>query len=287
MPREYQSVIIIGAPRSGTNMLRNVLVGLPRVDTWPCDEINYIWRHRNVRASSDAFPASYATPGVKAFIQRKFEQIASRQQCEWVVEKTCANSLRVAFVNEVCPDAKFVFIVRDGMDVVASAMRRWTADLEIRYLLDKARWVPPTDLTYYGLRYLSNRISRLFNKANQLRYWGPRLDGMDELLERHDLEEICALQWQACVTASLRDLEALPAQRVVKVRYEDLVSSPSSELARICDALSLPSTQTQRQEALKDVSAQSIGKGRAALGKERLDKLRPLIGETLSELGYD
>ena len=41
--------MIIGAARSGTNMLRDVLTSLDGVDTWPCDEINYIWRHGNIR----------------------------------------------------------------------------------------------------------------------------------------------------------------------------------------------------------------------------------------------
>ncbi|MDN5869901.1 MAG: sulfotransferase [Nitrococcus sp.] len=36
----YQPVVIIGAPRSGTNMLRYVLTPIPGVRTWRCAEIN-------------------------------------------------------------------------------------------------------------------------------------------------------------------------------------------------------------------------------------------------------
>ena len=43
---------------------------------------------------------------------------------QWVVEKTCANSLRVPFVETVAGPAKDVFLVRDGMDAVASALER-------------------------------------------------------------------------------------------------------------------------------------------------------------------
>ena len=50
-----QDVIIIGAPRSGTNMLRDALTALPDCGTWPCDEINYVWRHGNVGFPSDEF----------------------------------------------------------------------------------------------------------------------------------------------------------------------------------------------------------------------------------------
>ena len=46
-------IIIIGAPRSGTNMLRDVLTALPGFETWPCDEINLAWRHGNRALPSD------------------------------------------------------------------------------------------------------------------------------------------------------------------------------------------------------------------------------------------
>ena len=36
-------VIIIGAPRSGTNILRDTLSIISNVRTWDCDEIPYIW----------------------------------------------------------------------------------------------------------------------------------------------------------------------------------------------------------------------------------------------------
>ena len=36
------TVIIIGAPRSGTNILRDTLTSLSNVGTWGCDEIPYL-----------------------------------------------------------------------------------------------------------------------------------------------------------------------------------------------------------------------------------------------------
>ena len=36
-------IIIIGAPRSGTNILRNTLTTFFEIGTWDCDEIPYIW----------------------------------------------------------------------------------------------------------------------------------------------------------------------------------------------------------------------------------------------------
>ncbi len=112
----YEKIVIIGAPRSGTNMLRDLLVELPGVGTWPCDEINYIWRHGNVHHPSDVFTAEMASNGVKKYIRGHFDRYAQSHNLNILVEKTCANSLRVGFVDEVIPDAKYVFIVRDGLE---------------------------------------------------------------------------------------------------------------------------------------------------------------------------
>ena len=59
-------LVIIGAGRSGTNMLRDVLCRMPGLGTWPCDEINYIWRHGNRAHPDDEFPGGFARPKVQA-----------------------------------------------------------------------------------------------------------------------------------------------------------------------------------------------------------------------------
>jgi len=92
----YRPVIIIGAPRSGTNMLRDALTGVPGVSTWPCDEINYIWRHGNKRHPSDEFTPEMVTSDIRRYVNHRFDRVASRCHAHTVVEKTCANSLRMA-----------------------------------------------------------------------------------------------------------------------------------------------------------------------------------------------
>lgn len=113
----YQPVVIIGAPRSGTNILRDVLSSHPDATTWPCDEINYMWRHGNRGHPSDELPADSASERVRTFVQRRFERVA-RTGGAYVVEKTCANSLRIPFIDAILPNARYAFIVRDGRDAV-------------------------------------------------------------------------------------------------------------------------------------------------------------------------
>ena len=150
LSRGYQPVVIIGAGRSGTKILKASLCRLPGAGSWPCDEINYVWRHGNASESHDELQPERARPRVRRYIRRCFDRLARRRGLAHVVEKTCANSLRVAFVDRVVPDALFVFLVRDGRDVVASARKRWKAPLDLPYLLAKARFVPLTDVPYYG-----------------------------------------------------------------------------------------------------------------------------------------
>ncbi len=150
---QYQTVVVIGAPRSGTNMLRDILTQFDGVATWPCDEINYIWRHGNIRCQTDCFEPHMARDSVRRYIREQFDWVAERYDARTVVEKTCANSLRVPFVDAVVPEARFVFIRRNGLDAVGSAMARWKAALDIPYLARKARFVPVIDIPWYAGRY--------------------------------------------------------------------------------------------------------------------------------------
>jgi len=283
---KYNTIIIIGAPRSGTNMLRDILSQLDEVGTWPCDEINYIWRHGNIHEDSDEFHPNLATPNVQKYIQGQFNKLAKNGQLKWVVEKTCANSLRVPFIDRVIPKAKYIFIYRNGLDALASANLRWSADLDIPYLLKKIRYVPPADLPFYGLRYFWNRIYRLISRDKRLAFWGPQLSNMTELLERYNLNQVCALQWERCVVKSDEAFRQMDPERVVRVSYEDLVSRPIEELERICKHIGIPVDREKIKYVTRRVSSSSIGKGIKQLDDETIREMYELIGGTLERFGY-
>jgi len=271
------SILIIGAPRSGTNMLRDILTSLPGLGTWPCDEINYIWRHGNIRFPSDEFTREMATPPVVHSIRRHFQRIADRYDLRVVVEKTCANSLRVEFVDSVLPDSKYIFIRRDGLDAVGSALKCWRAPLNVPYLARKARFVPVTDLPYYATRYLWNRVYRLFSKERRLAMWGPRLSDMDDLLARYSLEEVCALQWKRCDDRAGDAFSRMNGDRFIEVSYEDFVCRPFAQLQRITEFLGTDVSESGLRTLVSGVSDSSIGKGRAYLGDEVIARLTPLL----------
>jgi hypothetical protein len=281
-----ENLVIVGAPRSGTNMLRDVLTSLEGIGTWPCDEINYIWRHGNVRYPSDELPRENATPSTQRYIKKQFQWVANTYDVDIVVEKTCANCLRIPFVHEVLPSAKYIYIYRDGIDAIGSARLRWTAKLDIPYLLEKVRFVPRLDLPYYAFRYFWSRVYRVFSSEKRLAFWGPKLHDMEEVIKKRTLNEVCAIQWQRCVDQADAALSAMPEGKVIRVKYEDFVSCPREELSRILLFLGYQLTSEVIAEAVAGVSNKSLGKGRAALGAEDVRRLEALVGASLKRYGY-
>jgi len=283
----YQPIIIIGAPRSGTNMLRDILCEFKGVGTWPCDEINYIWRHGNMSLETDQFNKSLVTPKIKKYINKKFNQLAQKNDLDFVVEKTCANSLRVEFVNEIVPSAKYIFIYRDGVDAAGSAQKRWTAELDIPYLLKKVKYVPILDLPYYGIKYFFNRTYRLFSKEKRLALWGPQFNGLDEALKKYSLEEVGALQWKKCVDLSEDAFKNIPNKNVIRVKYEDFVINPQIELETILKKLNIIYNEDEVKNATKSVSSKNIGKGRKTFTEKQIAAVTKLIKKSLKRYGYE
>jgi hypothetical protein len=281
--RPWQPLVIVGAGRSGTNMLRDILGSLPGFSTWPCDEINYIWRHGSRAWPDDALPAERATESFQRFLDRRFAAQWKRGGQAIVVEKTCANSLRLPYVDRALRGrARYLHIVRDGRDVTASAEKRWTASLDLRYVLKKARFVPPSDLPYYAFRYLGARLHRLRSSDRRLGSWGPRYPGMTEDLAQLALGEVIAKQWDACVRSSRDALAALPAERCLTLRYENFTADPATGMQRIGDFLAQSWSAEQCAHATTQVSDRSVGGWRKKLDPELAARIEQLFGATLT-----
>jgi hypothetical protein len=280
--RPWQPLVIVGAGRSGTNMLRDLLTSLPGFSTWPCDEINYIWRHGSRAWPDDAIPAERADESFQRFLDRRFAAQWKRGGQPIVVEKTCANSLRLPYVERALRGrARYLHIVRDGRDVTASAEKRWTASLDLRYVLKKARFVPPSDLPYYALRYLGARLHRLRSQEKRLGSWGPRYPGMVEDLEQLPLGELIAKQWDACVRSSRDALAALPSDRSLTVRYEAFTADPTASMQRIGAFLGQDWSAAQCAQSTIKVSDRSVGGWKKKLEPELAARIEQRFGSTL------
>lgn len=288
---DFVPVIIIGAPRSGTNILRDTLCRMPSFETWDCDEINPIWRHGHITHPHDRFDAHMATPGTIAFLRRAFVRAWKRfGRPRFLVEKTCASSLRVPFIAKAFPEARFVFLVRDGVDVVASAQKRWRGKMELPtlpYYWAKVRSTPLLDIPVYGARFMQSRLSMMLGASDHLSFWGPQYPGIQDDLKSLSLDEVCARQWVSCVEEANAGLTALPPDRVHRVAYEELAFAPEAQIASIDAFLNAGLDDAAIASACTKVSRKSVGLGRRSLGEEGHGRrLLDIMGPTLSKFGY-
>lgn len=276
-------VVIIGAARSGTKMLRSALATAAGVGAVPYD-IGYVWRLHNERAADDVLSPADLDDGARRFIRRFVDRYAAGE-LPTVIEKTVGNTMRVPFVAAVLPDARYVHLVRDGIDVAESSRRQWTAPPDRRYLAAKLRHVPQRVVVRHGASYAASLAARAFTKDRRVSSWGPRYLGIDADLSVESLLTVCARQWRESVLTAQRDLSALTVP-VIEVRYEAFVQNPVDALTEVLDFLALPPAHKGPERAAGAIAAARIGVGRTALTPAELRSIELEVAPTLEELGY-
>jgi Sulfotransferase family len=276
-------IIIVGAARSGTKILRDVLAEASGVGCVPYD-IGFVWRYGNQRVPHDVLDPATVTPRIQRFVRRYVDRYA-RGGGDVVIEKTVGNSLRVPFVHAVLPDAAFVHLVRDGTDVAESARRQWLAPPDRKYLLGKVRHFPLRLVPSYGREYALAQLSLPDRVRSHAATWGPRYPGIDDDVASKDLLVVCARQWRASVEYASRDLARVNTL-VVDVRYEHLVSEPLATLGELMDRLGLPASAEDRRRAAARLEMGRAGVGPRSLDNRELEIISAELRTTLNTLGY-
>lgn len=280
----FTPLIIIGAGRSGTNMLRDIITTIPKFTTWDCDEINPIWRYGNRDFATDELKPEHLNDSITKFIRSRFIKINKSSKADFVVEKTCANSLRMAYVNAIFPEAKFIVINRDGRDVVPSAMKRWNASFELKYTLKKLKYVPKRDFLYHVSRFGVNRLKKMFNPDASLSFWGPLYKGIEDDVQNLSLMGVCANQWKNCAESVINQRADIHPSRILDYNYEAFVKNPKNEIKRLESFLDIaiedPDSLVQR------VTDKSVGSHEKIFNEKELLDLNTSLTPTLKKLGY-
>lgn len=282
---DYQPIMLVGAARSGTKMLRDVIATSPQVDVVPYD-INYIWRYGNSRIRSDEIPVHCLTPKIVKHIRCEITKY--HQGAPNLIEKTVSNCLRLPYVNAVFPNARYIHLVRDGRDVIESVHRQWIAKPDWSYIWQKARRFPLRSAFGYGFRYAAGLLRKSISSSQQANVtWGPRYEGIDEDVARKDLWEVCAIQWLRSVEMALRGLSSIQAERQLLVRYEEFVTQPEPQMKRIAAFLDIEFDPYSRVLSESVISDANIGKGLRVLQNEQLELILPHLQKGLALLNYE
>jgi hypothetical protein len=258
-------VIILGAARSGTKLLRALVAATGQYAEVPFD-LNYIWRYGNETCPHDALAANQVTDRTRRFVQKYLPQCAVRRDRNSAprpfVEKTVSNILRVPFVNAIYPRAKFIAIVRDGRDVVESAQRCWHEAPRAGYLWTKLRTFPWRHCAPYGWKFAVRTVRRRLRIDKHLQSWGPRYTEIDDDVQTRSLREVCARQWLACMEKYEQSRGCLRPKQLLELRYEELVQSPQAETNRLCNFLEIDDRGPALEFARQNISADRLGSSR-------------------------
>ncbi len=126
---ETSPIFILGAPRSGTTLLRLVLDAHPHISAGPetrflLDLARIFGQHWD-RLERFGFDRTYWREKVATFFASVHaDYAAARGKRRWC-EKTPRYTVIADLIAELYPDARFLHVVRDGLDVVASHRDRW------------------------------------------------------------------------------------------------------------------------------------------------------------------
>lgn len=277
--------MILGAARSGTKFFRDTLGADSRAHPIPYD-INFVWRIGNEKHPDDALPSSLASPRICRLINQRLRALVGDPNLprgHFLIEKTVSNTLRVPFVDQVLPNAKFVHLLRDGREVSASAFRCWQERTPLKYAVLKAQYFSMADWRYIADSFRNFMVGQIVGRGGG-KVWGPRYPGVDDDVSQLPLEQVCARQWLHCVTSTIEGLEKIDSARHITVRYEDLIFD-DSEIGRVCDFLGLE-TKVVSERYQRTVKRNERNVLSDSLTSSLLDQVSPTIEPLLRRLGY-
>jgi predicted transcriptional regulator len=144
---------IVGCGRSGTTWVRNIFNAHPAViageeSYFFCDVTPQIRRAYAAKTGPTGLHRYMAPEGLARGIELLFRRVAweraqRKPDAIWFGEKTPAHIHRLDDIVEVLPEAKFVHVVRNALDVVASmldAARSWSPNPHLTAQMATETW---------------------------------------------------------------------------------------------------------------------------------------------------
>ncbi|RMH24724.1 MAG: sulfotransferase [Planctomycetota bacterium] len=276
-------IILIGAQRSGTTWLGDVLSAHPSVAYW--SEPRHVWTRGFARRPDDVLTAQDATPRVARRIRRTFERFVRARGRERLAEKTPSNCLRIPFVRAVFPEARLLLILRDGRSVIESTERIMRSGMPISRIARRALQTPLTDWPAQAGRAASAIARKATGRP--LEYWGVRPPGWRQWVGRDPFHVMLARQWVGAVGRAIDDARSLPEGSVLIFRYEDLVRDPATHAARIAEFCDLRDPELFLSEVTGTLEPSRVDRWRRTLDPAVLDDVRPILTPLLTRLGYE
>jgi hypothetical protein len=219
-------IFIIGCGRSGTTLIGELFAAHPAVSylfepyhLWaaiePAADFVQLYARGEHHCLLDANSATVTA-------RRRFRRLMSPPPGFTLVEKSPINALRIGYLDVVAPGARFVHIVRDGVEVARSIEKMAARTRRMAFR-------PPLN-DWWGVG--GSKWAALERDGQAAGYHAEDVHQLTTDAQRG------AYEW----LLSLREVDrwrAYLGSRLVEFRYQDLTADPSQTLQAIADPLRL------------------------------------------------
>ena len=220
-------IFIVGCGRSGTTLLGELFAIHPNVsyiceryDLWaaihPVTDFNHLYSRGECHCLLDARSATSTA-------KHRFRCLMSPPPGFTLVEKSPINALRIGFLEAIAPGARFVHIVRDGVNVAHSIARKAAVTRRLAFRPPLNNWWGVDDVKWTALKQDGRATGYYPDEVHQL-ITDTQRGAYEWLLS---VREVNA--WRAYLGA-----------RLIEFRLDDLISDPREILKSVSDALIQP-----------------------------------------------
>lgn len=214
---KYPPIFIIGSPRSGTSLLLQLMSS---AYDFSCGwEPFRNWRKTFGVGVDDTYRQEFNLIGRLKLYLRYYEMLNDNQP--YLLIKDPRDSVRIKYINSIFHKARFIHIIRDGRDVIASIKKTWNKP---GYQTDKeVHWTHTRIPDYRKIVHLPVHM-----KAAHI--WSTSIKFIEDEL-----------------TKSIMN-------RYFLIKYEDLVLNPALEINKIFTFLKLSSNEEKIEQISKRVN---------------------------------
>ncbi|MCA9952561.1 MAG: sulfotransferase [Anaerolineales bacterium] len=268
-------IFIIGVGRSGTTILGTLLSMHPQVGF--LNEPKAIWHtiypEEDVIGHYDLGPARYrldmedASRIVKRNASRLFGDYLALTFSERLLDKNPELTFRVPFIQAIFPDAKFIFLVRNGWNT-CNSIDKWSRSYAVRIKGETHDWWGVNDRKWQLLIEQVVKPDPLFREM------------LPAIAELQDNRDRAAVEWIVTIREGLAQFTQHP-NSIMLLQYEQLLAQPRQKLTELLEFCELPADEK--------VFAYAEGSLRPSTKHHRFALhpiLQPLFETTLAELGY-
>ncbi len=227
MKKVKKPIFILGTGRSGTTILGIVMSMHKKIGF--LNEPKALWhsvnRHEDLIGSYTMEEAHYfldaanADEDQKKDIHKLFGAYLRTTFSQRVVDKYPELIFRIPYVKALFPDAKFLFLVRNGWDTCGS-INYWSERLGKTSETETHDW--------WGIdnRKWNLLVEQVIKKDS---YFNNLLPVIDEIVSHLDM---AALEWIITMRQGLTALKEYP-ESMLRINYEDLVQNPETVMSDI------------------------------------------------------